>query len=299
MKTLPAGLDAALASGVTTLCHCWKLTRSDGAVRGFTDHDRDLAFDGVTFEAGSGFAASPYTATLGLSVDTMDARGPLAEEALTEADLARGLWDNAQLVVYRVDWGDVANRVVVVAGVVGEVMRQGAEFTAELRGLQHALNQDYGRTYSATCNADLGDARCTIDIDLPQFKGAGTVTSALSRRVLRASGLGAFESGWFQRGLLTWATGANAPMRIEVKVHTLAGATATIELFEEMPADIESGDTFTVTAGCDKTFQTCKAKFDNALNFRGFPQMPGNDWVTSLPKRGDIHDGGSLAGLID
>ena len=41
------------------------------------------------------------------------------------------------------------------------------------------------------------------------------------------------------------------------------------------------GDTFTVTAGCDKQFATCQAKFANAVNFRGFPHMPGNDFITA------------------
>ena len=58
MKTLPAGLQAHLDSGATTLAWCWRITRADGAVFGFTDHDRPLAFAGTDFEPDSGFNAS-------------------------------------------------------------------------------------------------------------------------------------------------------------------------------------------------------------------------------------------------
>jgi uncharacterized phage protein (TIGR02218 family) len=72
-----------------------------------------------------------------------------------------------------------------------------------------------------------------------------------------------------------------------VKRHTLAGATATIELWQPMALDILADDTFTVTAGCDKRFATCRAKFANAVNFRGFPHMPGPDYVLAVARPGE------------
>ena len=54
MRALPDGLAAHLESGVTTTCRCWRLTRPDGVSFGFTDHDRALTFDGVTFSAVDG-----------------------------------------------------------------------------------------------------------------------------------------------------------------------------------------------------------------------------------------------------
>jgi len=40
MKTLTDDLQAHFASGTTTLAWCWRITRADGVVFGFTDHDR-------------------------------------------------------------------------------------------------------------------------------------------------------------------------------------------------------------------------------------------------------------------
>ncbi|MFT6426340.1 MAG: hypothetical protein ACJAYH_002126 [Celeribacter sp.] len=37
-------------------------------------------------------------------------------------------------------------------------------------------------------------------------------------------------------------------------------------------------------------------KFDNFLNFQGFPHIPGEDWLTSYPQSSDLNEGGSLTG---
>ncbi|WP_163266443.1 DUF2163 domain-containing protein [Chelativorans alearense] len=295
MKTFPPGLTVLLQSGVTTLCTCWKLTRRDGAVLGFTDHNRQLSFDGVDFEAESGLKASEWAHNLGLAIDTVEADGALTSEALTEEDLEKGLWDDAAVEIYLVDWSDTENRALMGKASIGEVSRGRFAFRAELRGLAHVLNQEVGRIYGHPCDAVLGDGRCQVDLDDPSFKGTGTVTAVSDNRLLTASGLDAFDDGWFAGGVLSWETGANQGLRTEVLVHTKADGTVNLALVEKAPQDIVAADTFTVTAGCDKSFPTCKAKFDNVVNHRGFPHMPGNDSVFTyaVPGEGD-HDGGSF-----
>lgn len=48
-----------------------------------------------------------------------------------------------------------------------------------------------------------------------------------------------------------------------------------------------------VGLGCDKRSSTCAGRFDNLLNFRGFPTIPGEDFLTVYPARGERHDGTS------
>lgn len=282
MKALPAALAAHLATGVTTLCWCWRLARRDGTVQGFTDHDRDLVFDGTTFEASAGFTASDIKEGLGLAVANLDVTGALSSERLAEADLAAGLYDDAKVEIFRVNWQDTAQRVLMRSGSLGEVRRSDMVFAAEIRGLAHYLNQPRGRLYQYTCDADLGDARCTIDLASPLLRGHGAVAFVHSPRRFAVTGLGAYAPDGFTRGLLTFTSGAAQGQAIEVKSHTLAAATATIELWRPARLPLEAGDTFTVSAGCDKHFDTCRGRFANALNFRGFPAMPGNDLITSV-----------------
>lgn len=44
---------------------------------------------------------------------------------------------------------------------------------------------------------------------------------------------------------------------------------------------------------CDKRYSTCLNIFDNVLNFRGFPDLPGEDFLTIYPRGGDVMNGAS------
>ena len=295
MRVLPAGLQEHLDSGATTLCWCWRVLRADGVTLGFTDHDHDLVFNGATFEAATGFAASDVESTVGLGVDNLDVESVLRSGTLNEDDLAAGLFDGAEVEIFRVNWQDTSQRALIRTGQLGEVTRGRHSFRAEIRGLAHELQQPKGRLYQFGCDVDLGDARCTVDLELAAFKSAGSVTQSDGARVLSVSGLDSFESDWFTRGLLTWTSGANTSLKMEVKLHTKAVGAVTIELWQLMSQPIAVGDAFSVTAGCDKQFSTCRDKFNNAVNFRGFPHIPGNDFAVSYPNSDDPkNDGGSL-----
>jgi uncharacterized phage protein (TIGR02218 family) len=296
MKTLSPAFQSHLSSGATTLCWCWRIVRADALVQGFTDHDETVTFDGTDYEAATGFTASEVQSSLGLAVDNLAVMGALSSAAIDEAALAAGLYDNAEIEIWRVNWTDADQRVLMRKGNLGEVKRGKAAFEAEVRGLAHRLNQPVGRAFGFSCDADLGDARCTIDLTDPAFRGTGTVAAATDARRFTASGLGAFAGGWFSSGKVAWTTGANAGRAMEVKRHALAAGTVSIELWQAMSEGVAAGDTFVITAGCDKQFGTCKAKFDNAVNFRGFPYMPGNDAAMTYPSEGETMDGGSRYG---
>lgn len=296
MRQLPAGLQDHLDGGATTLCHCWRLTRTDGFVLGFTDHDRALAFEGTEFVAYDGFEATEMASAVGLGVDNLDVAGALNSYRLDEEDLGSGRFDNAVVEIFTVNWQAVDQRLLIRKGNLGEVTRSGRAFTAEIRGLAHHLNQPQGRIYQYVCDADLGDGRCGKNISNPSYKGVGTVTSSTERRTIKASGLSAFQPDWFTRGVIEWVSGANVNTLMEIKFHRVEAGNGVIELWQPMRRDITLGDQFKIQAGCDKLFDTCRKKFANATNFRGFPQMPGNDFVISYPNRNDArNDGGSLA----
>lgn len=286
MKTLSPELAAHLASGATTLCWCWRLTRADGVKLGFTDHDRDVVFDGTTFEAAAGFTASEIRDSVGLSVDNLEVTSALTSERLGETDLVAGLYDDARVEIFRVNWAAPDERVLMRSGSLGEVRRASGGFAAEVRGLAHYLQQPKGRLYQFTCDADLGDARCTVDLNLAAYHGAGAIAAVLSARRIAASGLDTFDGDWFTRGLVTFTSGAASGQAVEVRLHTNAGGTVTLELWSGVRGPLEVGQTFVVRAGCDKHIETCRAKFANVVNFRGFPHMPGNDFVTKFASKG-------------
>lgn len=294
MRTLPAGLQAHLDSGATTLCNCWRLATAAGDVLGFTDHDRTLVIDGVTYEAQTGFAGSEIQSAVGLSVDNLEASGALRSDRLSEQRLAAGDFDNAEVEIWLVNWQDVSQRLLLRKGNLGEVTRSSLGFTAELRGLAHLLNQTQGRLYQYGCDAALGDARCGVAIDDAAFRVTATVVSSEEDRRLTVSGAAGFAEGWFARGTAVWGSGANAGRKAEVKFHRISSTGVLVELWQPMPFPVTPGDTVILRAGCDKQFSTCRGKFDNAVNFRGFPHIPGEDFVLSYAARNDAaNDGGS------
>jgi uncharacterized phage protein (TIGR02218 family) len=286
VRAIPSALQAKLSSGVTTLARCWIITRRDGVTMGFTDHDADLTVAGTLCLAGTGLTASEATARLGLQVDGSEIAGALADDSLAEDDLAAGRYDAAGIAVHLVDWSEPSLTVLLAKGVLGEVRREGAAFSAEFRSLAHRLNEESGRLYTATCSADLGDARCTVDLTDPAFHGSGTVAALAGTAAFRASGLDSFADGWFTEGKLAFTGGANDGFAVEVKTHRVTLDGVLIELWQQAPEPIAAADTFTVTAGCDKRFATCRDRFANSINFRGFPAIPGNDFVISYPVLG-------------
>jgi uncharacterized phage protein (TIGR02218 family) len=294
VRAIPAALQDKLDSGVTTLCRCWLITRNDGVTQGFTDHDEDVVLGAVTCRAGAGLTGSEAAQTLGLAVDGSELAGALADDSLNEDDLAAGRYDAAAVELWLTDWSEPDLRVLLAKGTLGEVRREGSAFTAEVRGLSQRLAETSGRLYTTTCSADLGDARCKIDLDDPAFRGSGAVVALAATSSFTASGLDAFDDGWFSAGKLTFTSGANANLSVEVKSHRKE-AVVTLDLWQAMPEPIAAGDSFTVTAGCDKRFQTCHDRFDNVVNFRGFPHIPGNDFVVRYPVQGEPgNDGSSL-----
>lgn len=294
MRTIPPLLAGHLAGGATTLATCWKLTRRDGTVMGFTDHDRDLAFGGTTYLARTGFEASEVTSERGFAVGGAEVAGALSADGITEADLEAGFYDAAEIETILVNWSDPGQRMVLAKATIGEVKRQDRAFLAELRGVAHTLDQEQGRIYALACDADLGDARCGVDLGSPAYCQTATVDETDGRFWIASAALGASEPGRFTAGKVAWLTGGNAGTSIEVKNHLVEEGSAVLDLWRPAAEPIQSGDTLKVTSGCDKTFATCRAVFGNAPNFRGFPHIPGNDKVLTFASEGGGNTGKSF-----
>ena len=215
MRTLDLGFRTSIESGATTLSTCWKITRTDAVVLGFTDHDQALSFGGTDYLPMLDGGEMP--ARLGGQVDTGEVLGVLRSDAIAEDDIAAGLFDGAAVEAWRVNWRDVSQRVLLRRATIGESVREDGQFRAELRSGQQALNRVRGRVYSPFCDAVLGDARCGVSHGHPDF------------------------------GL-----------------------------------------------GCDRQLGTCRDRFDNVANFRGFPHIPGNDFVLKYPRADEALEGGAL-----
>jgi len=228
MREIPAGLAAHLQRGATTLCRCWSLTRRDGTVLGFTDHDRGLSFDTISFTATTGLEAAESASELGFAIGGGEVAGAFAATGLNEADLSRGLYDDARVSVWLVNWTDVTQRVLLETGFVGEIKRGDSGFTAEVRGLAKAFDEERGRLYMRACSADLGDARCGVTVTPIE----GAVASSDGRIGLTAPALSSYPDGHFTAGRLVFTGGGNIGFATEIKRHAARDGEIAFQLWQ-------------------------------------------------------------------
>ena len=278
MRLFSASLDNHLSQRVTTLATCVKITRQDGAVIGVTTHDVALPVDGVTYQVARMTSATELAQKADASVDNQEMDWIMDSAAIAERDLESGLYDYATIEVLLVNYLDTTQWAVMKRGHLGEVSLADQVAKTEFRSLAQALQQTIGRAYGPDCDATLGDARCKVD--LSGFTSTGYVTAVLDTHRIQIS-LSAAADDYFNYGLLTFTDGENAGIGYEVKDWDQASQTITLML----PAryTVAAGDQFTVYAGCDKSLATCRDVFDNVINFRGFPDVPGTDGMLETP----------------
>ena len=292
MRSVPPTLAARLAAGTTQTASAWIVRRTDGVVLGFTDHDDDLTVDGVRCVAATGLDTKDMSAELGLAPGGGEVLGALQAAAITEADIASGAYDGADVRFYLCDCEDPFETVLLDTAIIGEIRRDETSFVAELRGMAHRLNEETGRIYQQRCDADFGDARCGVDLARPGLSGEGRILSLVRQDRLRVEGLGGFAPGALTNGTMRFAKWPSRVFR--VRLHAVFGQACLIDLWNA-PDGLAADDRFTIAVGCDKTFETCASRFGNAINFRGFPHMTGNEIVLTVVQDGDPgYDGGSL-----
>jgi uncharacterized phage protein (TIGR02218 family) len=274
MRNLPAPLAAHYASGTTTLATCWRVTLQDGTVLGFTDLDRPLTVAGVLYEAGTGFLPSAMQSQSRLAVDNQAMDGFLDSDRISAADLGAGRWDYAEVLVFAVNWRDLSQGIdIKQRGRLGEVSLRRGTFTAEFRGLANAYSQAVSDVYQPGCRTQLGSAACGVD--LAAWTVSGTLSAVSADGLTLSDPARAEPADHFAGGKITLTSGASAGLSMEVKTY----APGQVLLQLQLPRGAAAGDTYTLHAGCNKTFATCVARFANGVNFRGEPHVPGMDQI--------------------
>lgn len=278
-RTIDSNLESHLQGYTTKLCCCWRIKRTDDAEKFFTDHNESIVFDGDTYTPISSGVPSALAQTSDLAVDNVDVEMILDSSALSEDDLRAGLYDYAEAWIFLLNYEHPEwDEIKLLYGRFGEVEFKDQVANVELRSLTQQLQQRIGRTYDLKCDADLGDSRCKVV--LATYTVTGTVTSVIDEVTFRDSSRSEADD-YFKYGKLTWTGGDNNGISMEVK--EFLNTNGEFELFDSLPNDISIGDTYSVYRGCDRLSDTCKNTFSNFVNFRGFPDIPGETEVLAGP----------------
>ncbi|MFA7439471.1 MAG: DUF2163 domain-containing protein [Sphingomonadaceae bacterium] len=267
-------LVIAFGGEVTAIALLWRLTRGDGVVLGFTGHDQDILAGGVLYRAHPGMTPSAVALSDGFSADTMEVRGAMAAMALRADDLDVGRWDGARLELFACDWTDAEKGMLrLMRGTVGDVAREdfgtGAGFAVELESEMAALERGGAPLCSPLCRAELGDARCQVDME---------------GRVVEVGAVdGLAEHVWLTQPLSTPELYNDGRMRIldgplsGIDRRIAVSSAGELLLEEPIHGDGLAGARIRLREGCDKRFATCAGRFANGAAFDGEPHVPGND----------------------
>jgi uncharacterized phage protein (TIGR02218 family) len=222
-----------------------------------------------------------------MSVDNTEVTGQLQDQIvfqITADDLAAGLFNNAAVSLFFLDWNAPTSPVNLRTGFLGQMTYDSSNvYTTELRGLTQLLSQNIVQTYTVNCNVvKFGDARCTINV--PAISITATATTVTNRKVFVVTGITTQRVGLFDTGNLVGLTGANTGYSRQIRDDDTDATHGKITLYEEFPATVAPGDTFTMSPGCDRSFGMCQNDYDNVLNFRGYGIfIPGLDAIMKGP----------------
>jgi uncharacterized phage protein (TIGR02218 family) len=278
VKTLSSGMLSDLAAEVLTMNTCVLATRQDGTVFAWTDSDEPITVGGHTYTPLESYQASANDGKSDFSVDNMEIVGFLDSPAITEADVAMGKWDLAQIRAFMVNRNNTANGIYDMRyGWLGQVKIQAPGiYTAEIRGLSQAIQNTICDLITPTCRFTLGDSRCTVNLASYTTSGAA-VTTVFSTQEFASTAL-TQPDAYFANGTVKWVTGANAGIQMDVQGFTHSGGIVLLQL--PMIQTITVGDTFNIVAGCLKRYaDDCVTKFANGPQFGGFKDVPGLDKI--------------------
>jgi uncharacterized phage protein (TIGR02218 family) len=278
-------VDKQLVSLTINRTHCraslWEISRLDGQIFRFTDHDVPIVYEGDTYVPdGSGLVASAREHNEGIDAQNLDIRGAVTSDSITHQDLFAGLFRGARVVETVVDWRfPWAGKFLTASFILNNTTFDGKKWTADLLSLPMLLNANVGHNYLRTCRwREFGDFSCGVDVDAISLFGQA-VTSVLSEdRVFETDVVGLDDQ--YNFGFIVWTVGNNAGVSSEIKLFEASAGTVSLQL--ETPYTIQVGDEFTIRPGCDRTKESC-ITYNNLKRFGGYPEIPGNDKLFTTP----------------
>lgn len=284
MKSASSGLIALLNSGQQfIMADLYTFNLVGGMVLRYTSADGALTVGGNTFDGGSVIIErSRIRTVIGVEVDTLDINIAAMPEHLVGTTpilkaLRNGALDGASLTVERCfmpTWGDTSlGTVVLFSGKVADMEVGRFEAKIRVNSDLHLLNIQMPRNlYQPGCLNTLFDGACTIS--KASFGASSTVNGGSTTSVINCGLTQA--AGHFDMGTITFTAGVNVGVTRSIKQYT----PGVITLMNPLVSTPLPTDTFIAYAGCDKTKATCQSKFNNVINFRGFPYVPAPESVT-------------------
>lgn len=280
-RTISNAFELLLAEDITRLVTCLDITPQGLTPLRLTDHNEDININGIVYSSKSGYTRSAISSTDTIETGTVTLTGIFDETVIDIKGILAGIYNYTPAKLFAVDYSSlVANIVTLIQGTVGEIeLQTSLNYSMEIRDLKQYLSNVIGEVYTIECRADLGDSRCTVPIINAPWARNMSVASVVNRNEFMVMGDTGMDEH-YKSGHIKWETGDNANISHEI----IEIDSSVVKLYLSTLYTIKVGDTLTLYPGCDKTLNTCITRYDNRLNFRGEPFLPGRDL---LGKYGD------------
>lgn len=282
MKTILVDLQAQIEDG--TICYIFTVTSKNGDIVRMTDHDVALTFNGAVFTPSAGIERVKMDITNNTEVSNQQVTAAVLN--LPGDELGAGKWDYASIEIALIGWSPVtSSKVIIFKGNLANINFNDKVFTADITNYLERLKNTLGSAVTANCRHQLFEnsyiGKCGVAKS--SFLVSGSVEYVLTNKYKFKCSTGK-ANGWATSGTLTFTSGNLSGITYPVKIHEVAADPIgeSVELFVPTIMNFSVGDTFTLYAGCDKTLDTCKSKFNNVLNFGGFPHLQPDTAISTV-----------------
>lgn len=277
MKAGNATINALLNSDRQLfMADLYTITTVAGVIYRYTGADTNLTVGGNLFLSSLKLKRGRLRTSVGLEVDTLDltvypALSDLIGGTPFLTALRTGALDGATLLLeraYMSVWGDTTpGTFIKFIGRISESQFGRTEAKIKIKSDLELLNiQMPHNLYQTGCIHTLYDSGCGLLKS--SYAAASTVLTGSTASMLLCGLTQALA--YFDQGTITGTGGANSGVTRTVKSYT----PGVLNLSYPLPVAPGVGDAFTAYPGCDKTQATCTSKFNNIVNFRGFPYVP-------------------------
>ncbi|HJD56912.1 MULTISPECIES: DUF2163 domain-containing protein [unclassified Candidatus Tisiphia] len=250
-------IDNSIA--VHNFTYCFHITLQDGLELYLTESDKSLSIDGIRFMPNSGI-------TLKEGVFNDSAQNYIILEGVFENNGVEQHYDLTQAMV-RIYTSCADSYKHFVTYCCSLYTKRDLDFTLRLEP-NMGYNQSLLQSFSKKCRANFGDLKCKIDktvysqiYNIQEIFGRTIVISDIDK-----------ESGYFNYGDAILANG-----QFYSKIISHSGNVIILD--QLIPDSMKCNKTVDLTIGCDKNFITCCNKFNNAVNFRGEPLIPDDNFI--------------------
>ncbi|OJV14113.1 MAG: hypothetical protein BGO27_01335 [Alphaproteobacteria bacterium 33-17] len=228
----------------------------------YTTYDQDILVADIVYKSQSGLSIG----TVHNQIDTYataSINGSINDECINEEDILYGSFDNAKISIKLCDYSHKTIIKNIFTGIIPSISYDNNIFKADINGIGCQLDKKIMDTYTPFCRTNFGSKECGVDINKYSY-------NANIVKIIDSSNFVVHLDSYKPSGFFNFGTLKHQDKIWEIKSFHNNIVTTNLPI-----PNLNIDDSIILFEGCSKRFECCVSKFNNALNFRGEPHIPG------------------------